>query len=47
MNRRSFLHSAAVLAAGAVASPPGVAAIPKMKIRRIRFHEPPEAESDV
>jgi len=38
MNRRNFFSSALALASGAtVASRQGVAAIPKMKIRRIRY----------
>jgi len=42
MNRRNFFSSALALASGAtVASRPGAAAIPKMKIRRIRYYQPP------
>ena len=44
MNRRNFFSSAVALAGGAaVASRPGVAAVPKMKIRRIRYYQPPRA----
>ncbi len=41
MKRRSFLTSALALAGGALASRAAVAAIPKMKIRRIRYYQPP------
>ncbi|HYW45356.1 MAG TPA: mandelate racemase/muconate lactonizing enzyme family protein [Bryobacteraceae bacterium] len=44
MNRRKFFSSALAAAGGAtVASRRGVAAIPKMKIRRIRYYQPPRA----
>ena len=44
MNRRNFFSSAVALAGGvAVAPRPGVAAIPKMKIRRIRYYQPARA----
>ena len=44
MNRRKFFSSAAALAGVASVAPrPGVAAIPKMKIRRIRYYQPPRA----
>ena len=43
MNRRSFLTSAAVAAAGGAAGlPPAKAAIAKMKITRVRVYTPPE-----
>jgi len=41
MNRRTFLSSALALAGGTtVASRMSFAAIPKMKVRRIRFYQP-------
>ena len=43
MNRRNFFSSAAALAGGAALARPAVAAIPKMKIRRIRYYQPPRA----
>lgn len=44
MNRRRFLGSALALAGGAtVASRVGMAAIPKMKVRRIRYYQPQHA----
>jgi galactonate dehydratase len=43
LNRRSFLSSAAVAAAGAAASrTPASAAVTKMKITRVRVYEPPD-----
>src|SRR5882757_5037450 len=43
MNRRSFLKSAAVLPAAGVATlpPRAIAAVPKMKITRVRVYTPP------
>jgi len=42
MNRRSLLSSGLLLAGGTlVAASRGAAAVPKMKIRRIRYYEPP------
>lgn len=41
MNRRNFLGSAVALAGGTAITPGvGVAAIPKMKVRRIRYYQP-------
>jgi L-alanine-DL-glutamate epimerase-like enolase superfamily enzyme len=41
VNRRSFLTSAAVTAAGTAALPPAKAAVAKMKITRVRVYAPP------
>ena len=42
MNRRNFVHSALAVAGGAtIGSRKGVAAVSKMKIRRIRYYQPP------
>src|SRR5438045_8848556 len=42
MNRRSFFRSAlAASAATAAVPPPAVAALPKMKITRVRVYSPP------
>jgi galactonate dehydratase len=43
MNRRSLLKSALLTTGGAlIAARPAAAAVPKMKIRRIRYYEPPQ-----
>src|SRR4051794_5547866 len=44
MNRRKFLRSALALTGAATVAPRlGLAALPKMKIRRIRFYQPKRA----